>query len=141
MDLSYIGDNLKNRRKELGLTQTKIKELTGISSGNMSDLENGNKLPSCQTLILLSDAFQCSVDFLLRGNSHHCEKQPIALLTDDENELLDSYNSLSIKDKEDILEYIRFKEFKTSHKEKKPLNQKEKFTNSDYNSNGGSEIA
>lgn len=45
LDIQSIGKRIKKRRKELHLTQTEIKEKTGISSGNMSDIERGNRLP------------------------------------------------------------------------------------------------
>ena len=52
MESTSIGTRIKQRRKELGLTQVQIKQETGISSGNMSEIENGNKLPSTPALIL-----------------------------------------------------------------------------------------
>lgn len=51
---STIGTRIKNRRKELGITQVDVKNATGISSGNMSEIENGNRLPSTPTLLQLS---------------------------------------------------------------------------------------
>ena len=69
MESLTIGMRIKQRRKELGLTQTQIKELTGISSGNMSEIENGSKLPSTPTLISLSNILQCSIDWILTGKN------------------------------------------------------------------------
>ena len=62
MENQTIGARIKQRRKELGLTQLQIKQETGISSGNMSDIENGNKLPSTPALISLSKVLNCSID-------------------------------------------------------------------------------
>lgn len=50
LDIQSIGKRIKKRRKELHLTQTEIKEKTGISSGNMSDIERGNRIPAATTL-------------------------------------------------------------------------------------------
>ena len=55
LDIQSIGKRIKKRRKELHLTQTEIKEKTGISSGNMSDIERGNRLPAATTLAQLSE--------------------------------------------------------------------------------------
>ena len=43
MDISMtsIGERIKNRRLELGLTQTDIYQACGISSGALSKIENG----------------------------------------------------------------------------------------------------
>lgn len=68
-----IGARIKKRRKELNLTQTQIKQLTGISSGNLSDIENGNKLPSASAIIQLSDVLNCTTDWILKGDSHESE--------------------------------------------------------------------
>ena len=46
LDTLEIGKRIRERRKELHLTQLDIKEKTGISSGNMSDIERGNRLPA-----------------------------------------------------------------------------------------------
>ena len=43
LDIQSIGTRIKERRKELKLTQLEIKERAGISSGNMSDIERGNR--------------------------------------------------------------------------------------------------
>ncbi len=67
MDYSSIGKRVKQRRKELNLTQTQIKAQTGISSGNLSDIENGVKLPSTPTLLSLSQVLNCSTDWILKG--------------------------------------------------------------------------
>ena len=72
-DLKDIGIRIRQRRKELSLTQTKIKELTGISSGNLSDIENGNKLPSTNAIISLSEVLNCTTDWILKGKSPECE--------------------------------------------------------------------
>lgn len=142
MDLSYIGENIKKRRKELGLTQAQIKELTGISTGNMSEIENGNSLPSCSALILLSKALQCSIDSLLvteYSNSEflNCSKnRDFSTLSENENILLASFNNLSESEKLDVLEYVQFKEFKSSRRGKRESDGTEKSFQSDHDSNG-----
>lgn len=68
MENISIGTRIKQRRKELGLTQLQIKQTTGISSGNLSDIENGNKLPSAPALLSLSTILECSIDWILKGD-------------------------------------------------------------------------
>lgn len=63
-----IGQRIKKRRKELGLTQTMIQEQTGISSGNLSCIERGDKLPSALAIIRLSEILHCSTDWILKGS-------------------------------------------------------------------------
>ena len=40
-DTKSLGEEIRARRKELGYTQLKITEMTGISASFLSDLENG----------------------------------------------------------------------------------------------------
>ena len=69
-----IGTRIKQRRNELGLKQLQIQEQTGISSGNLSDIENGKKLPSAPALLALSTVLDCSIDWMLKGESFGGEK-------------------------------------------------------------------
>lgn len=64
-----IGERIKNRRKELNITQIQIQNATGISSGNMSGIESGKSLPSASALIELSKILNCSIDWILTGIS------------------------------------------------------------------------
>lgn len=90
-----IGERIYSRRKALGITGTQIKKAIGISTGNLSGIEKGNSLPSATALIGLSKILNCSVDWILTGipaPEEHYEKEII--LSDDEKELIDTYNGL-----------------------------------------------
>ena len=88
-----IGTRIKQRRNELGLKQLQIQEQTGISSGNLSDIENGKKLPSAPALLALSTVLDCSIDWMLKGESFGNEKAFVVsekqhgLLSNDFNKL------------------------------------------------------
>uniref|UniRef100_UPI00355C9ED4 DBP48 n=1 Tax=synthetic construct TaxID=32630 RepID=UPI00355C9ED4 len=45
-----IGKEVKERRKELGLTQRELAEKLGVSRSTVSDIENGRRLPSEELL-------------------------------------------------------------------------------------------
>ena len=53
--------NIKFYRKELGLTQDKLSELSGISSDYLSAIERGKKTPSFKKIDLLANALQIEV--------------------------------------------------------------------------------
>ena len=42
MDIFDIGEEVKRRRKERGMTQAQLAEAAGLSRGRIVDLENGN---------------------------------------------------------------------------------------------------
>lgn len=108
MENTSIGARIKQRRKELGLTQVQIKEATGISSGNMSEIENGSKLPSTPALIALSSTLDCSIDWILKGESPSYNNADV---TDSGEELLllEEFRNLSEKDRSEIIEIIKIK--------------------------------
>lgn len=111
MESTSIGTRIKQRRKELGLTQVQIKQETGISSGNMSEIENGNKLPSTPTLISLSAILDCSIDWILKGEAPKGEN--FFLPDEREFKLLEDFRELSEADKEELIEILEVKLRKT----------------------------
>ena len=50
MLVNQIGESIKNRRKELGITQPHLAELAGISVNTLYKLERGNGNPSLNVL-------------------------------------------------------------------------------------------
>lgn len=64
LDMISIGERIKNRRKELHLTQNDIKNTCGISSGSMSEIERGIRTPSIVIFHLLSQILDCSMDWV-----------------------------------------------------------------------------
>lgn len=64
--MNDLGDKLKQRRSEKGLTLSELAEKTRISKGYISRLENGHSLlPSYSIVIRLAEALGTSPDDLL----------------------------------------------------------------------------
>lgn len=55
MHLSKIIQQLKERRKELGVTQEYLAELSGVGLRTIKALESGNSNPTYETLSQLAD--------------------------------------------------------------------------------------
>lgn len=104
-----IGQRIKDRRKELHITQAQIKEATGISTGNLSEIENGHILPSSAALMSLSNILECSVDYLLFGESRFSEKSKISNIEKKDIDMLVSFHGLSEEDQEEIKLLIEIK--------------------------------
>lgn len=113
---NIIGQRIKERRKELKITQTKIQQETSISSGNLSSIENGKYLPSAIALLELSKILNCSVDWILTGES---SKSEISINNNDRM-LLDYFHNMSAADQEELLMIAEMKFVK----EKKRLDAK-----------------
>lgn len=130
LDMELIGNRIKNRRKELKLTQVNIKAMTGISSGNMSEIENGNRLPSAGALMQLANALQCSVDWILTGNSPVSENVSFSE-TGEAKELLEIFHILEKEDQYELLEIAQLKLKKKIKRDAKSSS----FNNSDASKN------
>lgn len=107
--MEMIGLRVKKRRLELNLTQALIKEKTGISTGNLSDIERGRSLPSASALISLAKILNCSTDWLLTGNSLISDITEISDSQDSACEYSNLFHQLTKADQEEILDFIRLK--------------------------------
>ena len=58
-------NNLRKLRKEQQLTQVALQMETGIEQALLSKYENGERIPPTETLILLADYYNVSIDYIL----------------------------------------------------------------------------
>lgn len=61
-------ERLYEKRIEKGLTQAQLAELTKISRSTIAAYEQNYRKPSCENLMILSQALRTSIDYLI-GNS------------------------------------------------------------------------
>jgi transcriptional regulator with XRE-family HTH domain len=62
-----IANHVRNRRQAIGLTVAQLAELTGISKGMLSKIENAQTSPSLATIERLAAALDMPVTSLFRG--------------------------------------------------------------------------
>lgn len=60
-----LPDRLKQLRTETGLSQKEIAKLLQVSPSIISSYETGERTPSLENLLMLSNVFKCSTDYLL----------------------------------------------------------------------------
>ena len=101
-----IGERIKNRRLEMGLTQKDIYIGTGISTGNLSRIESGGVLPSASTLIAFSEILKCSTDWILTGKEF---ENQIITYTSSEERVLNLYKQLPDEEQEEIISILEIK--------------------------------
>ncbi len=58
-------NNLKELRKNKHLTQIAVQMKTGIEQALISKFENGERVPPTETLIVLADFYNVSIDYIL----------------------------------------------------------------------------
>jgi len=89
--LKYIiSKNLKKYRNLRNLSLKELSELTNISSGYLSSVENNNKVPSIHSLVKIAEALNVSLEFLVD------DKERVPLSTEDSLKL-DELNRLGLK--------------------------------------------
>ena len=69
LSVSVLAQVMSERRKALGFSQKELAEKTGISRSALSELERGDRNPSVDQLLHLSDALEFSLDEVIRDES------------------------------------------------------------------------
>lgn len=60
-----VNNNLRKLRKERKLTQVALQMQTGIEQALLSKFENGERIPPTETLVILADFYNVSIDYIL----------------------------------------------------------------------------
>lgn len=68
IDYWSIGDRIRERRKFLKLSQENLANEIGVSSSFISDIENGRRKMSLETMVKISIALDTSLDYLVIDN-------------------------------------------------------------------------
>lgn len=122
--METIGKRVRAARQELGLTMKQLHEQTGLSTGNISDIENDRNTPSVSSLVALGRALRRSLDWLLTGEeaSARSNESPLTCdgvpLSQMETDLLAMFRLLPPAHREEVFELVHFK-YKREVEEKK----------------------
>ena len=60
-----MNNNLRKLRKEKKLTQIALQMKTGIEQALLSKYETGERIPPTETLLILADFYDVSIDYIL----------------------------------------------------------------------------
>lgn len=67
--IESLGNKVRNRRYELGLTQEELSQRTGLSTGHISDIENGHrKQIQTKTIKRLAKGLGMTLEQVLGGD-------------------------------------------------------------------------
>lgn len=110
-----VRENIRLLRRRAGLTQAELAKKLHMKQYSISDYELGRTEPTLHALILLSDYFHVSIDFLL-GHKKKAYSGESQLSQSLEKAKLDQYvlaiyeeiKDLKPEDKKKILEGVRF---------------------------------
>lgn len=70
-------DRIKALRKKKGITQTQLGEVLGVGQKSISMIEKGMCNPTTQQLVALSNYFEVSTDYILKGEEKIKDIEPI----------------------------------------------------------------
>lgn len=93
--LIYLGTCIRKARTDLGLTQEKLSEQTGVSLRHIANIEKGRMNPSYEILRLLIRRLGVSTEILFYPD---CSEQDAELL-----KLVGKYNACSDEDRQILL--------------------------------------
>jgi transcriptional regulator with XRE-family HTH domain len=85
--MEQLRDKIRRTRKERGLEQQFVAKKAGISPAALSDIERGRRNPSTETVQALAQAFEMTMDELLKDVVMYVYDKPWKVVP--ENEYLD----------------------------------------------------
>ena len=104
-----IYDRIIQKSQEIGLNGNDIGKLLGLTKSPLTDWKNGHSVPTTKQIIKLCEIFAVSADYLLFGTTNG--------LSAKENELITNYQKLSDADKQEILNILEYKIYKSKEEE------------------------
>ena len=100
-----VANRIRNRRAELGITQTELARVAKLTPAAISQFEAGSRKPSFDALSKLANALKVTTDYLLGRKQPSYED----ILADPKvSVMFRGIMKLSEKDKETMLEFYEF---------------------------------
>lgn len=115
---------LKELRTEKNLTQEEVAKEIGTSQTNIGRWEKGLNEPSSSFVVKLANFFEVSTDYLLGrsddfGNVTVTTASPSAVLTPDEQEILETYRNLPPHRRKTFMLFVESCNEESTYKNKK----------------------
>jgi len=82
MPYAEIGKNIRKYRKQQGLTQEQLAELSNLSTNYLGSIERGEKTLTLKTLIGIVDALNITADLLLCDSIQNGYKIKSSMITE-----------------------------------------------------------
>ena len=104
--MDTIGERLKVLRINKKLTLQQLADLVGTHKGNLSSYESNKYEPSAQTIIMLSNIFGVTTDWILKGSA---EQDSNVSISEQERCLLSDFRELTQRDQREVVSIINMK--------------------------------
>ncbi|HPR63902.1 MAG TPA: helix-turn-helix transcriptional regulator [Thermoanaerobaculia bacterium] len=106
----FIGQKIRQLRRSRHLTQVELATKIGVQQSDLSRMEKGEYRVSLDTLFKILQVFEMSM-------SEFFGEVVTAGASRKEQKVLSAFNALSESDKDEVLEFIRFKRMKEEQQE------------------------
>ncbi len=106
-----VGQRIGELRKGLKIGQKRIAKILGVSVSTVSNYEQGVHLPDYKRLIILSNEFHVSVDYLLGVTDVQARPEVLREIYTDEltiGQVMDMLRKLNPNNREALVSYLRF---------------------------------
>ena len=70
-----LGNHIKHYRNEKGLSQEELAERVYVTRQTISNWENNKSYPDINSIVLLSEIFEISIDNLIKGDVEQMKKE------------------------------------------------------------------
>ena len=70
-----LGNHIKHYRNEKGLSQEELAERVYVTRQTISNWENNKNYPDINSIVLLSEVFEISIDNLIKGDLEEMKKE------------------------------------------------------------------
>lgn len=74
-DFMELGNHIKHYRNEKGLSQEELAERVYVTRQTISNWENNKNYPDINSIVLLSEVFEISIDNLIKGDLEQMKKE------------------------------------------------------------------
>ena len=112
-----LSNRLKERREQLGLTQSEVASLLGITPGAVGNYENGVSTPKADILFKVFDALKCDANYLFQDEMNERSQEDAATPLEMEH-LVKKYRDLDEHGKK-MVDFTLKEEYERSIAEKK----------------------
>lgn len=124
--MSTIGDRLKNARENKMLSQIQVYKDTGIHNKTLSGYERGVSQPDLETIALLANYYDVSIDYLILENGknklkntnyYKIQSTPSNQVSEDNSnyKIIEDIFSLSIENQEEIHKLVKLYKIKEEY--------------------------
>lgn len=114
-EIMSVGERIKKRRIELGISQTQLAKKASLTSASISQFESGSRKPSFDVISKLALALEVNTDYLL-GNNY--EKEISVTIEPEYAEMISIIKELSEENKKLLLDFLEFAKYRNEKQKK-----------------------